>query len=81
MSASPPPPRDVAPPRPIKKMIKRKPARKQVEQGQVEKKQPEQTGQTYNSWYHKWVTFHSSLSPSLSVLIKVNGYIGWRRQI
>ncbi|GAA5839068.1 hypothetical protein JCM5353_008722 [Sporobolomyces roseus] len=54
MSASPPPPQDVAPPRPIKKMIKRKPARKQVEQGQVEKKQPEQTGQTYNSWYHKW---------------------------
>jgi len=37
-----------------KKMIKRKPARKQVEQGQVEKKQPEQTGQTWNVWYHKW---------------------------
>ncbi|GAA5929608.1 active spliceosome conformation promoter CWC2 [Sporobolomyces koalae] len=45
-----------APPRPVvvKKLVKRKPARKQVEQGQVEKKQPEQTGQTYNSWYHKW---------------------------
>ncbi|GAA5933520.1 hypothetical protein JCM1841_006341, partial [Sporobolomyces salmonicolor] len=39
---------------PKKKMVKRKPARKQVEQGQVEKKQPEQTGQTYNVWYHKW---------------------------
>lgn len=43
------------PPEPPKKrMVKRKPARKQVEQGQVEKKQPEQTGQTYNHWYHKW---------------------------
>ncbi|GAA5872780.1 hypothetical protein JCM16303_006828 [Sporobolomyces ruberrimus] len=41
-------------PVPKKRMVKRKPARKQVEQGQVEKKQPEQTGQTYNSWYHKW---------------------------
>ncbi|GAA5957115.1 hypothetical protein JCM3765_005411 [Sporobolomyces pararoseus] len=39
---------------PKKRMVKRKPARKQVEQGEVEKKQPEQTGQTYNHWYHKW---------------------------
>ncbi|GAA5829271.1 hypothetical protein JCM3766R1_001042 [Sporobolomyces carnicolor] len=39
---------------PKKRMVKRRPARKQVEQGQIEKKQPEQTGQTYNHWYHKW---------------------------
>jgi hypothetical protein len=29
---------------PPKKLVKRRPARKQVEVGQVEKKQPEQTG-------------------------------------
>ncbi|KAM0754723.1 Pre-mRNA-splicing factor CWC2 [Meredithblackwellia eburnea MCA 4105] len=37
-----------------KKLVKRKPARKQVEPGQIEKKAPEQTGQTFNVWYHKW---------------------------
>ncbi|KAL8276608.1 hypothetical protein RQP46_010957 [Phenoliferia psychrophenolica] len=37
-----------------KKMVRRKPARKQVEVGQIEKKAPEQTGQTFNVWYHKW---------------------------
>ncbi|GAA5913052.1 active spliceosome conformation promoter CWC2 [Sporobolomyces salmoneus] len=58
MSDSPEPPpaqaavEETAPPK--KRMVKRKPARKQVEQGQIEKKQPEQTGQTYNHWYHKW---------------------------
>ncbi|GAA5997211.1 hypothetical protein JCM5350_004172 [Sporobolomyces pararoseus] len=56
MSASPEPQEAVQavvePPK--KRMVKRKPARKQVEQGEVEKKQPEQTGQTYNHWYHKW---------------------------
>jgi len=50
----------VAPPK--KRMVKRKPARKQVEQGQIEKKQPEQTGQTYNHWYHKWVRTRYLLS-------------------
>ncbi|KAI5477109.1 pre-mRNA splicing factor CWC2 [Pseudohyphozyma bogoriensis] len=49
---------EVAAPR-KKKMVKRKPARKQVglafvEVGQVEKRQPEQTGSTWNVWYHKW---------------------------
>jgi len=33
---------------------KRRPARKQVAVGQILKKQPEQTGQTYNIWYNKW---------------------------
>ncbi|KAK4704339.1 hypothetical protein P7C70_g1874, partial [Phenoliferia sp. Uapishka_3] len=62
-----------------KKMVRRKPARKQqpgdkltpalisqapaddfcfhcsqVEVGQIEKKMPEQSGQTFNVWYHKW---------------------------
>ncbi|SCV74204.1 BQ2448_6636 [Microbotryum intermedium] len=37
-----------------KKMVKRPPARKQVEVGQVVKKAPEQTGSTFNVWYHKW---------------------------
>ncbi|KPV76445.1 uncharacterized protein RHOBADRAFT_35091 [Rhodotorula graminis WP1] len=35
-------------------MVKRKPARKQVEEGQIEPRVVEQTGQTYNLWYHKW---------------------------
>lgn len=26
----------------------------QVEHGQIERKEPQQTGQTYNMWYHKW---------------------------
>ncbi|GAA6044125.1 hypothetical protein JCM8097_004720 [Rhodosporidiobolus ruineniae] len=38
---------------PKKRMVKRKPARKQVDQ-MLEKKPLEQTGQTYNTWYHKW---------------------------
>lgn len=38
----------------IRKVIKRRPARKQVEEDEVEKKAPEQSGQTYNVWYHKW---------------------------
>lgn len=38
---------------PVKRMVKRKPARKQQA---AEKKALEQTGQTYNSWYHKWVS-------------------------
>ncbi|SCZ98914.1 BZ3500_MvSof-1268-A1-R1_Chr3-1g05705 [Microbotryum saponariae] len=37
-----------------KKMVKRPPARRQVEVGQVVKKAPEQTGSTFNVWYHKW---------------------------
>ncbi|KDE07358.1 hypothetical protein MVLG_02400 [Microbotryum lychnidis-dioicae p1A1 Lamole] len=37
-----------------KKMVKRPPARKQVQVGQVVKKAPEQTGSTFNVWYHKW---------------------------
>lgn len=37
-----------------RKIIKRRPAPKQVEEGEVEKKAVEQTGQTYNVWYHKW---------------------------
>ncbi|TNY21386.1 Pre-mRNA-splicing factor CWC2 [Rhodotorula diobovata] len=37
-----------------KRMVKRKPARKQVEEGQIEPRVVEQTGQTYNLWYHKW---------------------------
>lgn len=66
---------------PKKRMVKRKPARKQVspsvpllshslphsltlvrpqvEHGQIEKREPQQTGQTYNMWYHKWVSHHS----------------------
>ncbi|KWU44202.1 hypothetical protein RHOSPDRAFT_3697, partial [Rhodotorula sp. JG-1b] len=39
---------------PKKRMVKRRPARKQVEHGQIEKREPQQTGQTYNMWYHKW---------------------------
>ncbi|GAA6024751.1 hypothetical protein JCM10207_008885 [Rhodosporidiobolus poonsookiae] len=41
---------------PGKRLVKRKPrpARQQVKPGQIEKKAPEQTGQTYNLWYHKW---------------------------
>ncbi|GAA5856293.1 hypothetical protein JCM9279_006411, partial [Rhodotorula babjevae] len=47
--------RDDAPaPPPKKRMVKRKPARKQVEEGQIEPRVVEQTGQTYNLWYHKW---------------------------
>jgi hypothetical protein len=34
----------------VKRLVKRRPARKQVEVGQIEKKQPEQTGLTYNIW-------------------------------
>ena len=37
-----------------RRTIKRRPARKQVEEGEVEKKALEQTGQTYNIYYHKW---------------------------
>ncbi|GJN87317.1 hypothetical protein Rhopal_000265-T1 [Rhodotorula paludigena] len=37
-----------------KRMVKRKPARKQVEEGQIPERQAAQTGQTYNLWYHKW---------------------------
>ncbi|GAA5891227.1 hypothetical protein JCM6882_004628, partial [Rhodosporidiobolus microsporus] len=36
---------------PKKRMVKRKPARKQKA---VAKKALEQTGQSYNVWYHKW---------------------------
>ncbi|MBW0490318.1 hypothetical protein O181_030033 [Austropuccinia psidii MF-1] len=41
---------------PIRKKVKRRPARKQVtiEQAAAVKKQPEQSGQTYNIWYNKW---------------------------
>ncbi|KAM0788215.1 hypothetical protein ACM66B_001372 [Microbotryomycetes sp. NB124-2] len=42
----------VAPPK--KRMVKRPPARKQVEVGQIEKKMPEQSGTTLNIWYNKW---------------------------
>lgn len=68
---------------PKKRMVKRRPARKQVsprvspsltrslrnshsstpwaqvEHGQIEKREPQQTGQTYNMWYHKWVSSRS----------------------
>ncbi|VDC07652.1 unnamed protein product [Peniophora sp. CBMAI 1063] len=37
-----------------KKQKKLKPARKQVEAGQVEKKEAVQTGKEYNIWYNKW---------------------------
>lgn len=41
---------------PIRKKVKRRPARKQVtlEQAASVKKQPQQNGQTYNVWYNKW---------------------------
>ncbi|KAA1134439.1 hypothetical protein PGTUg99_000891 [Puccinia graminis f. sp. tritici] len=41
---------------PVRKKVKRRPARKQVtlEQAAAVKKQPEQNGQTYNVWYNKW---------------------------
>ncbi|KAK4058311.1 Pre-mRNA-splicing factor [Microbotryomycetes sp. JL221] len=42
----------VAPPK--KRLVKRPPARKQVEHGQIDKKQPEQSGTTLNIWYNKW---------------------------
>jgi len=42
-------------------------ARTQVEEGQIEPRVVEQTGQTYNLWYHKWVrpAPPPSLPPSL----------------
>ncbi|CAH7674788.1 hypothetical protein BY996DRAFT_4585019 [Phakopsora pachyrhizi] len=41
---------------PIRKKVKRRPARKQVthEEAAAIKKQPEQSSQTYNIWYNKW---------------------------
>lgn len=71
---------------PKKRMVKRRPARKQVEQGQIEKKQPEQTGQTYNHWYHKWVSLSCSLSPRSRTLRKLTPSLstsstGRRRQV
>ncbi|KAG0150484.1 hypothetical protein CROQUDRAFT_58187 [Cronartium quercuum f. sp. fusiforme G11] len=41
---------------PIRKKVRRRPARKQVtaEEAAAVKKQPEQSGQTYNIWYNKW---------------------------
>lgn len=39
---------------PARRVIKRRPARKQVEVGEVEKRQPQVAGSTYNHWYHKW---------------------------
>ena len=37
-----------------KRLVKRKPARQQVEVGFVEKKGVPQTGTTFNVWYGKW---------------------------
>ncbi|GAA5861232.1 hypothetical protein JCM8547_008527 [Rhodosporidiobolus lusitaniae] len=63
---------------PKKRMVKRRPARKQET---AVKKQPEQTGQTYNSWYHKWAggdkydSYNSQEKSSTKVNLKLDsGY-------
>lgn len=93
-----------------KKMVRRKPARKQVrsirarfdrpadagrpvghctdwtrsqvEVGQIEKKAPEQTGQTFNVWYHKWVRTRRLWSGCMRAQeAEWSFFTGWRRQI